>query len=220
MLLDIYIEPITDRLPEILLIDVAIMQTAKEYPAFFEVIDVVLHILPHGLQRVAVDYGNVEDDLVLLDLEVIAELFDVLLVLVQARVDAEQLVVLFIVLSDKEGVHYVDPDEFVEVAEVDQHVHEGAHADVILWILDAGHDLLGQLSKLREDTFVLLEHVADMVHLCKQHYFFIEVEMVLIFSIAETAHKLHVGQLMDTVTVPSISAFEVGDVVIVLSRAG
>ena len=196
------------------------MQAAEEYPTLLEVIDVILDVLPHGLQRVAVDDGDVEDDLVLLQLEVVAELFDVLLVLVEPAVDAEELVVLLVVLAHEEGVHYVDPGQLVEVAQVHQHVHEGAHADVVLWVADAGHDLLGQLAELGEDALVLLEHVADVVHLREEDYLFVEVEVVLILPIAETAHELHVGQLVDAVAVPAVPALEVRHVVVVLRRAG
>lgn len=143
------------------------MQTPEEQPALFEVIDIVLHVLPHGLQRVTVDYGNVEDYLVLLEFEVVADFFDVLLVFVQPAVYAEELIVLFVVLADEEGVHYVDPGQLVEIAQIHQHVHEGAHADVIFWIPDTSHDLLSQLPKLRKYAFILLEHVADVIHLCQ-----------------------------------------------------
>lgn len=83
LFLDVDIKPITNRLPKILLIDVAIMQTPKEYPTLFEIINIIFDILSHCLEGVSVDYGNVEDYFVLLELEIIAELFEVLFVLVE-----------------------------------------------------------------------------------------------------------------------------------------
>jgi hypothetical protein len=46
LLFDIDIKPAADRFPKILLIDLTKMQTTKEYPAFFKVVNVEFDILP------------------------------------------------------------------------------------------------------------------------------------------------------------------------------
>lgn len=85
------------------------MQTTKEYPAFFKVVNVEFDILPDDFKWISVYNWNIEDDLVLLQLEIVAELFHVLLVLVEARVEPEQLVVFLVVFLDEESVHYQNP---------------------------------------------------------------------------------------------------------------
>lgn len=218
LLLDVDVEPVADGLPEVLFVNAAAVEAAEEDPALLEVVDVVLDVLADGLERVAVDDGDVEDDPVLLHLEVVAELLHAPLVLVEPEVDAEELVVLLVVLAHEQRVHDADPGQLAEVPQVHQHVQERAHADVVLGVPDARHDLLGELSELRENGLVPLEDVADVVHLGEEHYFFVEAEVVLVLAVGEAAHELHAGELVDAVAVPAEPALEVGDVVVALGR--
>ena len=164
-----------DGVPEVLLVDFAVVEASEEDPALLNVVGVELDVLPDNLQGVPVDYGDVIYDLVALQLKVVAYLLYVLLVFRQAPVQPEELVVLLVVLPDEKGVHYQQPEVLVELPQVVEDVHEGAHADVVLWVFHALDHLAGQQVELRIYALVLLENVTHMVHLRKEHYFLVQV---------------------------------------------
>jgi hypothetical protein len=61
------------------------------------------------LERVAVYYRDVVDNLVTVQLKVIAELLYVLLVLVESAIKTEKLVVLFVIFLGEKSIHDEDP---------------------------------------------------------------------------------------------------------------
>jgi hypothetical protein len=196
------------------------MQSSEQNSAFFEVVNVVFHILADHLEGVAVYYGNVEKHLVLLKLEVIAELLGVSLVLVEPGVKPEELVVFLVILTREEGIHDEHPEVLVEVPQIDQRVHKRPHADEVLRIIDALHDAVGEGCELSVDALVLLEDIADVVHLGEEDNFFVEVERVLVLPVDQGTHEVHVGQLVDVVPISPVFPLEVGDVVVVVGRSG
>ena len=132
------------------------VETSKEDSAFFQVVDVIFDVLADYLERVAVYYRDVVDYLVTVQLKVIAELLYVLFVLVESAIKTEKLVVLLVIFLGEKSIHDQDPQFLLEVAEVDQDVHEGPNANIVVGVGDALRNANCQTVKLCVHALIFL----------------------------------------------------------------